>query len=370
MQIVFNTRKPNAPASQFYIESMKMCEEISFFDFDNYYRYDIALFMTYEEDWGDIINAKEINPNIFIGMIDPRTSDVKRIEKNIDFFIVDSLEMKDYFLNYNKPIFIYPDIPRLPFIEKLHDSKEKTVIAYHGNRAHVYGMYPNISSALDLLSNYYNIELWLVYNMVNGKCKIGLPKKITVKHINWYKDVYLKELVNADIGITPSLIPQFKSKSRFDGAKLFGGNKDDYLLRFKMPSNNGRAVVFGYLGIPVVADFLPSYLQLIRDNYSGLIAVSKGGWFYALERLICSADLRNYLSLNMRETIKDRINFNVINIQFIKFLNDVKNKTLSRLNVDFTKYDKFEKSMHKINVFQENLNLSMKRVSKLYKKIL
>jgi hypothetical protein len=102
---------------------------------------------------------------------------------------------------------------------------------------------------------------------------------------------------------------------------MFNENKDDYLIRFKMPSNEGRAAVFGHLGIPVIVDLLPANLQLVQYNWNGLIAYSSQGWYRALEKLIINHELRNLLSSNMTLKIRERYDFIRINKDFNKFLN-------------------------------------------------
>lgn len=324
MKIIFNTRVPDLPASQFYLEGFQLNTEVKFFDYNNYEKYDFALFMSYKEDWNDIKEAKRINSKLKIGVCDPRGTSIKKIVHLVDFFLVDSIEMYDFFQSFNIPIFIYPDIPKLPIIEKEHKKKDKIIIGYHGNLLHLRSIFPHITQALDYLSDKYNIELWVVYNIKNGKWDFALPKKCKVRHIQWHKNVYIQELKNVDIGICPSLMPlrniNFIKKISTKWG-MFSENKDDYLIRFKMPSNEGRAAVFGHLGIPVIVDLLPANLQLVQYNWNGLIAYSSQGWYRALEKLIINHEFRNLLSSNMTLKIREKYDFVKINKDFNEFLN-------------------------------------------------
>lgn len=372
MKIVFNTRVPFLPASQFYIEGFQSNSKVNFFDYNNYEKYDFALFMTYKEDWKDIKEAKKKNPKLKIGVCDPRGNSIKKISYLVDFFLVDSIEMYDFFQSFNIPIFIYPDIPKLPIIEKEHKKKDKIIIGYHGNLLHLRSMFPYITKTLDYLIDRYNIELWVVYNIKNGKWDFGLPKKCKVRHIQWHKNVYLEELKNVDIGICPSLMPirniNFMKKFATKWG-MFNENKDDYLIRFKMPSNEGRAAVFGHLGIPVIVDLLPANLQLVQHGWNGLVAYSSQGWYRALEKLIVNYELRNNLSSNMTIKIRDKYDFERINRDFNEFLNSFEEYKLYPINFEQFLLDKFKYNFKLMKISILNyFKLIIKFILKLLKK--
>lgn len=323
MKIVFNTGSPDAAASLFYAAGMKPLPGIAFGDYGHYPDYDVALFMTYDADLLEMRRARAANPKLKIGLIDARGSKVLPYLDVIDFFVLDSIEMEDFWAGYNRPIFIYPDIPTVPMIEKKHVNKGKIIIGYHGNRAHLGGMFPEISSALDLLGKTYELELLAVYNMRQGKNTLGLPLHVPVRHVQWHEKVYEQELAESDIGICPALMPianLTRIKHKASVSAFFADNDDDYLVRYKMPSNDGRAAIFGFLGIPVVADMLPSYLQLIEHGKNGFIAMSRGGYYQCLKKLIDSPDLRDHISATMRKRIVGRFDFNRINREFLSFL--------------------------------------------------
>jgi len=54
-------------------------------------------------------DAKKKNPKLICGIFDPKVSRVWQIEEAelADFLIVSSIEQRDFFLTYNKNIFIY-----------------------------------------------------------------------------------------------------------------------------------------------------------------------------------------------------------------------------------------------------------------------
>ena len=326
MKIVFNTRYPEAVASKAYYSPLSRLSNISFNDRGNYNNYDIALFMTYSQDLVDLREAKKVNPLLIIGLIDPRGSQVKDYLDYIDFFVVDSIEMRDFFAGYNKPIFTYYEYPDINDAFKKHKDKKPIIVGYHGNRVHLEGMYPNISKALEKIGNKYDIEFWAMYNLKSlGKFTFGIPKNVPVKHIQWSEKNYIEILSKVDIGIVPCLMPirniKIAKKELSINANFFNDSDDDYLIRFKMPTNPGRIVVFSKLGIPVISDMFPSAMQLINDGEDGLIAYSCGGWYRAIETLINNHSLRNDMSCKMRSKIKSIFDFDVQNEKFNDFIN-------------------------------------------------
>lgn len=328
MKIVFNTRYPENVSSESYRQGFLSLKEISFFDWDSYDEYDVALFMAYTNDLLDIEIAKKQNPKLKIGLIDPRNASIQKYIQYIDFIVVDSIEMKDFFGQFQLPIFVYYEYPNLERLKKNHFKKKEIIIGYHGNKVHLGGMYPNISRALELLGEKYKIEFRAMYNIERlGKWKSGVPKNIPIKHIQWSEKNYYEELAQVDIGIVPNLMPirkinKIKAKAVIN-KRYFLDSQDDYLTRFKVPSNAGRIIVFSILGIPVVADMFPSALQFIRDEYNGMIAYSCGGWYNALEKLIINPIMRKTLADNMEKSINQIVDFKIQNEKFIKFLEKI-----------------------------------------------
>lgn len=325
MKIILNTFYKNAPASMFYYEGFSKSSNFKFNIFDHYNDFDVALFMTYEKDLEELKKARLKNSKLIIGLIDPRGSQVEQYLCFVDFLIIDSLEMKDCFSKYNLPLFTYYEYPDILILDKKHTKKNKIILGYHGNKLHLVAMFPKVTSALELLSQKYNLEFWAMYNINHlGKWDVGLPKKVKVKHIQWNKKNYEKYISKVDIGIVPACMPiKIGTKKKSSVSKFFNDNNDDYLLKFKMPSNPGRVITFAQLGVPVVADFIPSYLQFIKDEENGMLAYSTGGWFRAIEKLINSHSLRQKLSTNMKKTFHRYFEYKLQNKKFLHFLNNL-----------------------------------------------
>jgi len=327
-KIVFNTYYKDAASSMFYLSGLSKSEQINFFDFKNYESYDLALFMTYSKDLEELKKAKQINQNLTIGLFDPRGIQVENYLQYVDFLVVDSIEMKDFFAKYDIPIFVYYEYADIPLYKKKHEKHEKIIIGYHGNKVHLTAMYPEITSALELLGEKYSIEFWAMYNIKHlGYWNIGIPKNVEVKHIQWSMENYDKYLSKVDIGLVPACMPVKKNtRKKSVVSKFFLDNEDDYIIKFKMPSNPGRMIIFAKLGIPVIGDFLPSNLQFIKDEENGLLAYSAGGWYKAIEKLIVSHKLRQKFADNMLETYKEFFDYDVQNNKFFTWLANFEKK--------------------------------------------
>ena len=384
IKIIFNTRSPNAPASLFYASAFKRLKQVTFYDWDHYQNYDIALFMTYEQDIKDLVQAKKKCPTLKVGLIDPRGTQVYNCLPYVDFLIVDSLEMKDYFAGSGLPIFLYAEYPDIKYCEKKHTDKKPVIIGYHGNIVHLAGMHTHIALAFEKLAQKYSIELWAMYNLKNqGICRIGMPSNMPVKHIQWDMGNYEKILAQADIGIVPNLMPIHNiSKIKRKASVLksfFNDSDDDYLVRYKMPSNPGRIIVFGKLGIPVITDFYPSALQIIQDGINGRLVCSSGGWYAALKELIEDAGQRKIFAENMKTLIKKKYDYEVQNINAVSFFNQLLNGTICRDsfppdllgNKSYKRDSKFCFAIAKMktNQWKNNLELAIKKIGLWLKKL-
>jgi len=336
MNIVFNTNYKQAGAEMWtdYVTPRlaKAGHNVTYNDWDNYEKYDLALFMSPDSK---VKEAKRKNPNILVGIADPKASSTWKIKEAwlADFLSVTSLEQRDFFLKYNKNIHIYFHFRYIKEIYKNHIDKEKIIIGYHGNKTHLNCMM-HISKALDDLSEKYNIEFWAIYNIKNlGKWRKNLPKKCPVKHIQWSKENYYKYLSQTDIGVIPANIPIslkrgklmnrflssfFKNSLRYD--------RNDYLIRFKYSTGPGRTYPFTQLYIPVVAEFMPSYCQMIQNEQSGFLVYSKEGWYDALEKLIISPNLRNKMSRNLKNFIDNNYSPDINFKNFLNFINKLENQ--------------------------------------------
>jgi len=318
MKITFNTHDPEAACSDFYRNAFKDIEEISFFD-QNYSDYDIALFMTYDHE--RIASVRNSHPHLKIGIIDPRNYKVLPSTKFCDFIIIDSIEMEDYWRIANIPIFRYVEYPSLPPISKQDRGDSSIRIGYHGNKIHLECMSQTVTPALEELGKDYDIKLSVMYN---GQPPTGseawFPKNVPVEFCKWSKSSYESFLSFSDIGIVPNnLIHDEAYKMQNITSHAFNYSPDDYSLRFKMPSNPGRFIIFGLMGIPVIADFYPSALQYLQ-NETGFVAHSKSGWKYCLEQLIKNKKLRETMGSNLKTLVKDKFDFNYQNEQLRIFL--------------------------------------------------
>jgi len=103
-----------------------------------------------------------------------------------------------------------------------------------------------------------------------------------------------------DIGIVPALLPNL-DLSQQPSDRVLNQHPTDYSLTFKGTSNLGRAFVFFQYGIPVVADMIPSALQVIRNEEEGFVCYSSAAWFDALYRLCASSGLRERIGKKMLE---------------------------------------------------------------------
>ena len=364
---------PDGITESFYISAFQQHPDIFFQDWENYNKYDVAIFIASHPNLKESIRkAQKQNPKILIGLLEPKGDWSIPFIKQADFLIIDSIEKKDYVLNFHKSVFVYFQYPNLKPIKKVHKNKDKIIIGYHGNKVHFAEMFPNIIQALEELGKKYPIELWAMYNIKKlGKLKNNLPKNVYVRHIQWSLDNYYKEIAQSDIGIVPNCMPIFAPrlvKNLFGVSKSFFLEKpEDYLLRFKIPSNPNRLITFAILNIPVVADLYPSALSLIQDGKSGFITHSTGGWYSNLERLIESPKLRQKLADNLYESIKDEINFDFQNKKLFLFLKNLPNdrNPLPHFSRSFMKkrYIKF-----RYNIYKDQINSQLMRIKKFYNK--
>jgi len=323
VKIVFITASPNAACSVFYWNAFKSMDCITFYEPSLDLRsFDVALVMTYDHE--RVKHIKHQFPNLKIGIIDPRSHRVYESTLCSDFLVVDSIEMEDYWRISQKPIFRYIEYPDVSFVQKVHKKKDKISIGYHGNQIHLMCMSETVTVALSELGKKYNLELLIMHSGSSpGGNEAWYPKNISVQHIPWDMDNYIKKLGHCDIGIVPNnLLNNENAKRTSETNNNFNYAPDDYLLRFKMPSNPGRFVIFGILGIPVVADFYPSALQYLK-NKTGFVANSSAGWYYSLEQLIKSYELRQEMGNALQDLVRKEFNFDLQNKKLTLFLKEI-----------------------------------------------
>jgi hypothetical protein len=322
MKIAFLTRHYTAACSMFYVGALqKIDAEIDFYmdipDNNKIWKeFDVVLIMTYDHNICNLVK-KNIRKDCKLGIIDPRGHSVLKDVEYCDFIIVDSIEMEDFWRCSKKPIFRYAEYPDIGFFDKKHVNKKQITIGYHGNTLHLNEMSKTVVPALQNLSKKYDIKFLAMYN---GNKPTGSERwyidTLEIEHINWSMENYKLHLANADIGIVPNnLIISTEQYNAINENK----NNDNYMLSFKMPSNPGRFITFGQLGIPVVADFFPSAIQYLQEG-TGYVAHSISGWEYCLEQLIISADLRQKMGDRLQKLVKEKFDFKIQNKKFVNFL--------------------------------------------------
>jgi hypothetical protein len=320
MKIDLVTTQPSAACSMFYSDSLRLLPEVTLYDF-NVSDYDVVLVMTYDHHM--VRKIRELNPRAKVGIVDPRNKSVLESAKLCDFLVVDSIEMEDYWTVAKKPIFRYAEYPSIPTIKKTHTDKEVLKIGYHGNLIHLDCMSETITPALENLSKNHQIELVVMHS---GNSPAGneswVPRGVKIKHVSWSMNAYMSHLAECDIGLVPNnILHDETEKSSKALNKNYNYSPDDYSLRFKMPSNPGRFIVFGKLGIPVVADFYPSALQYIREDLkTGLVACNSSGWENCIEKLLTSTRLRQELGDGLQSLVEKEFNFDKQNLKLLEFL--------------------------------------------------
>lgn len=320
MRINLVTTQPHAAASMFYAEAMKSISGLSLYD-SNVSSYDVILVMTYDHEL--IPQIRAINSKAKIGMIDPRSYKVTNNAQLCDFLIVDSIEMEDYWSILRKPILRYSEYPNIPLIKKQHAVRDSVRIGYHGNLIHLDCMQESVTPAISSLAKLYNIELLV---MTGGTPPSGserwIPQGVTIKHVPWSMNNYLDYLSTCDIGIVPNnIIHSSDEKNSAALNRSYNYSLDDFSIRFKMPSNPGRFIIFGKLGIPVVADFYPSALQYLREDLStGFVACNASGWEKCLEKLIVDVELRQRMGDGLQNLVETNFNFSLQNQKLLDFL--------------------------------------------------
>lgn len=367
MNIKFITFSPEAPASKFYFDALSLSDNFTISTNEDFSNIDYVFFMSYADDLKELKKFKRKYSKIKTAIIDPRNKKVDTYIKYCDFLIVDSIEMKDYFSKFAIPIFTYIEYPFFIKSPKKHKEKDLLVIGYHGNKVHLTAMYPKITSALKYLSMENKIEFWAIYDIKGlGRWNIGIPDGLKVRHIQWHPNVYTEELTQIDIGVVPSTLPVKKNIKNV--SKFFLDSEEDYIIKFKMPSNPGRLAVFAKLGIPVVADFLPSHFQFIKNGYSGFIADSSGAWYKALKSLTESTNLRNSLAENMFKTYEESFDFEKQNNNLFSWLKQLSGDNLSssKKQVEYAERTDFHSNIKFNNAFFYDSLFKLARKIKIF----
>ena len=272
-------------------------------------------------------NIRKNHPDTLIGHLEPRAAQGNETD-TYDFMVLNSIEASDYFAVAGQPIFIYPTFPIMHHLaepEKKDTERRPLRIGYHGNRIHLEAMYPRITEALSRLGKDMEIEFWAMYNIRElGQWSTTGLNNINIKHIQYDPENYSRYIAQVDIGIVPQLIPVRNSRwMRWligSISSKFNERHDNFILRFKETTNNGRAFVFAQYRIPIIADMTPSSCALLGENEYGHVAYSSNQWFNALKNLAHDANLRNKMGVALKDRYDHLANPEGVNRRFVDFL--------------------------------------------------
>lgn len=338
MKFVLNTRNPDSAASLVCIKGLSRQLEAlghaaTINDWCGYANYDVAIFMA---DAADCRSVRAANPRIRIGIADPKPS-TQQQAREADFCIVSSIEQREVFMRLNRNQFIYYMIPDFDAQPVINGASERCRIVYHGNKVHLNGSYQALVPALNELGRKYPIQFDAIYNVASlGPWTMGRPdpRLCPTRDLQWYPDCYKHYLPGADIGVVQNLMPwrQEKLVRRLGmvSRSLLLEGAFDHVAKYKSSANAGRAFVFGYFGIPVVADAIPSLSDAIVDGHSGRLVLTAEGWYDALEELILHPEKRRQYADNFRTTIDARFAPAVSAGRLVDFIADLELKSVVR----------------------------------------
>lgn len=246
---------------------------------------------------------REHYPTRVIGAITP-PSNLTTVP--FDFVMTGSMEEADS-LAFHKNVIVNAHIESLYYgsVPKEHSHRDTLKICVHGWSAHLASLEPHLARALEEFEQEQDLELVVICESDNFEWTTGRPniKNITMK--KWDIETVKKNIQECDIGLVPGL--HDLTPLRIDSDPKNGLFETDYVMRFKNKTNNGRALVFFYLGIPVIADFSPSHLHILGGADSGFIAHTKEGWLRAL-RILKNDNMRTAVSRNAHKRACDDYN--------------------------------------------------------------
>jgi len=316
MRILFVTDNRKAASTQLslsLLEGLVNEPEVVFDAFNrNYSKYDAVIFMGYDPD---IKSARAKNPNIKIGVMDPRPS-FKVQPVGADFILAHGVEMEDWYLSFTPNVFRYYIYPA--FIGETlreHVASDKIILAYHGNKKHLDEMSPRVTDAISSLAETVPVEFRVMYDISSlGKWTPKLSDKVALSLIQWSPENYDRYIATSDVGLVP-------------GFTSYANNGVDYQPAYKITSNPGRIWVFAKYGIPVVADMFPSALQVIKDGQDGYVCCSSIAWADRLSRLV-SPELRRIMGRSLRKKYELFADVKVMNKNLLDFLNRLSRPTV------------------------------------------
>ena len=273
----------------------------------------------------DVKKIRERNAGVVLGHLEPRAAQYND-SKLYDFLVLNSIESADYFAERDQPTFIYPTFPiMLGNAERKKSDNKKLIIGYHGNKIHLQAMFPRITDAMTRLRREFEFDFYAMYNIDKlGKWDEKGLRGVNVKHIQFEYSSYLRYMAQVDIGIIPQLIPVRRSKMLrwFMGTVMSKYNErhDNFFLRFKETTNNGRAFVFAQYGIPIVADLTPSSCALLGENEYGYVAYTSNQWFNMLKKLSYDRGAREHMGILLNNRFNKLADPDKLNHKLIGFI--------------------------------------------------
>lgn len=327
--------------------------------------FDIVITHGHKKHWQ--FQSRYSQLNSVWGIFDPKPEDLE-ITKLCDFLIVGSSEQKQFFMGYNKQIYVWFMIPEFKSrLVKHYDGGEKINLIYHGNKIHLNCALPSMIAAIQALSERYDLKLTLITNKkMLGSWK-GLKDKPGFEIIekNWYPNCYNDYFTDNSIGLVPFYIPPMKP-SGFSSMlrtkirrRMFLESKHDYVFQIKPSTNPGRIFVFARFGIPVVTEAVLSSSELIDDGISGKLVLNGEGWYLALEELLLSNTLRSRLGKALLLKTEHYFDGKERELSLVQFLNGVSRRAKPVAHVNL------QKNNIKRLVCSEIVNFFKRRIMKL-----
>ena len=254
---------------------------------------------------------KKAKPSLLIGTITP-PRDLTSV--NFDFVMVGSLEEADSLSFYDNVILnAHIESLYLDSDIKSHNEVDTLKICYHGWTPHLFSFGGGLKSALEDFSKSRNIELNIISEKseeeIGWSAELGKPD-IPIVYKKWNINTVKEDIQSCDIGLCPgvhNLSSALKNSNNDNQYAKFGVWETDFIMRYKNKTNNGRALAFMALGIPVIADFGPSNFHLFGDEKNGYVAHSKMGWLRSLKRL-SDFNNRNRIAKNAKMFLDNNYN--------------------------------------------------------------
>jgi hypothetical protein len=272
------------------------------------------------------------NRNCAVGAINPPHS----WSGAYDFAIVGSMEEQISLSSQFEQLYLSPLVEdhfwgkhRAP-----HHPSTNISIGYHGNSRHLASMESlGLTSAIEAFARQQDaigikVSLTIMSEKKEPIWRVGKPR-IPIHFHEYDIDALPHVFSRVDIGIVPNAHIHKPSAihTRLSRRVMnFDFNQSDIIMRFKSKSNYGRALVFMQLGIPVIADFTPSHLSLIKDGINGYLAANHNSWLKALSRLSDPAQ-RNIIADTAKSAVKSEFSARKCALSFKDFLITAKIKT-------------------------------------------